>query len=1386
MSKHSYKKRRLKYVFLAFTCATAFAFSGIAAACGNTDDSDEKDKTTTKEDTQLLKNGNFEFFTVPEKKENGNEPEYLIKSVENWTHGGTNSYTMSGIISTSATSWGKLSADDLADNLDYNNKLDSSSSNYLGEYIDYNGMKSTDILYKDQYEALKKDDDYKEGETPDPDRKNRIENPGTHYNVTEKDGKLYTDGGNGKEVFVNDKGEYFLEYDSAKNEYKQPISNVLMLHNYATAHNGIAQYYSSVEIELPANTAAEISLWVKTSYLKFNQGKTVSQDRGANITVTQTVGSSTLDNFVISSINTEKLIKEGASDKNNGWLEYTVYVNACDFASSKIKLQLGLGETGYTTEGYAFFDDVTVTKYAKLGDSASYVANKDKLDDDNTCNLSTDASEKIFKADSYVRNDNPVDERNSKDFHYYIDLASERVDYGDSSNTYTPVVFGSGNYGIKAGYTVDDDNYVSSKSPITGVKTAGYTENNLNAVDDKWRLPFASGIKTDEDFLAYATTGATPFNKNKTEYADKLNEALKDAVGLPKNSDKNVNNMLVMLSAYGAAYTTSFYLTVPAEGYQIVSFWVKTSDMGGSTAATLTITQRDNDENTANFTLDTTDKVTDIGDGENEKDIFNGWVQCFFFVKNELDRPARYDVDFSFGNTTIKGSAVHSYKKGWVALANMQTLNVNEDVFSYTGSGDTTASLTIVEDAEKKTQAFDEAYANQSHEIKNDAVIPSSYKGVNGASSAVLNNGHVSIPFDEFNNNRDNGGNAFTGLINKEYFTKDAYKDKSWYNTLCSNFNVSTIDATKAWNEIFGTKSVQPLIINNCTRESYVEIKGATEETFKNYYVKNDDGEFEKVASDAVFDKDKTYYAAKSVRNYGYIGSEKEVNADSYATISVRVKVSANAVAYIYLVDTSADKDVLSFKAPAYSFYYDVDGNVLKAEPKSNATVSEQRENVLYTLRDDGLYEDKDGKLYANTWNYKKLYYLENITYYDKPEGGNKLSIDDLVDGVTYYDENGKVASHYLVTDGGLKIYEYKDGNYHYIVDGKTQSETVNPFDTKYARYDYVNLSEDYQVEISGKEHADEWVTVTFVLHAGNAAKKYRVELWSGKRDETGEENDKNGSVIFDYSYTTVSDDAMKTELEQEIIKAYQNKLALVDGALDGIDTTGKNIAFYEKLAKEHNVTIDKDYTAHYYTYSLYDSVGFQPFNKTTASEGATGYDYKVEDQTETLAYLSVKDDNEYTVFADYSATDKTVNLNNPSDDKDDDDTEDNNESDGSIWLLASSIILVIALLFAMVAIFLRDAVKKARRNKVTSKNNYDQRKTNRYKRKLHLKQEEIVEVERENADGNTEETPVEEIPAEALEEVPVEETVEESDSAEVDSPETTAEEADDDDGKDE
>ena len=160
-------------------------------------------------------------------------------------------------------------------------------------------------------------------------------------------------------------------------------------------------------------------------------------------------------------------------------------------------------------------------------------------------------------------------------------------------------------------------------------------------------------------------------------------------------------------------------------------------------------------------------------------------------------------------------------------MANLQTLSVDEKTFSYTGEGDHTATLTLGEDKDKETNAFDEVYGNQIHRIENDFANPANYTGVNGGSSYVKNNGQISMPFDDSNTN----GNA--GLINKKYF--ENYKNNEWFDDLLNGFGLSgNTDYNAVWNNIFGSKSVQPLVIVNKTRDSFVIAKNVTEENFKN------------------------------------------------------------------------------------------------------------------------------------------------------------------------------------------------------------------------------------------------------------------------------------------------------------------------------------------------------------------------------------------------------------------------------------------------------------------------------------------------------------------------------------------------------------------------
>ena len=94
-----WKKRTLT----ALSAALAATLSlGVLAACGKTDDTqdDDDDTVVSATDTQLLKNGNFEFYGERDKE--FGEKRALIASPDNWSFstGSPSSDSASGIIET--------------------------------------------------------------------------------------------------------------------------------------------------------------------------------------------------------------------------------------------------------------------------------------------------------------------------------------------------------------------------------------------------------------------------------------------------------------------------------------------------------------------------------------------------------------------------------------------------------------------------------------------------------------------------------------------------------------------------------------------------------------------------------------------------------------------------------------------------------------------------------------------------------------------------------------------------------------------------------------------------------------------------------------------------------------------------------------------------------------------------------------------------------------------------------------------------------------------------------------------------------------------------------------------------------------------------------------
>ncbi|MCD8205053.1 MAG: hypothetical protein LUD29_00350, partial [Clostridia bacterium] len=504
--------------------------------------------------------------------------------------------------------------------------------------------------------------------------------------------------------------------------------------------------------------------------------------------------------------------------------------------------------------------------------------------------------------------------------------------------------------------------------------------------------------------------------------------------------------------------------------------------------------------------------------------------------------------------------------------------------------------------------------------------------------------------------------------------------------------------------------------------------------------------------------------------NYGFLSESVTLSEDTYTAVTVKVKVVGDATAYIYLTETSNERDVLKFEVPDYTFWYDDDGNVLKNEPDEDDDDYDSLANIAYELRSDGLYEiyetyeeykkseghiygmneDSWDYLYSNLYIYNIQYYDENQRYFD--ETGEMVSWDNLDTDVLYYgnEDLTEYAPHYLVSTSGTRVFTYTGKGvgddatyYYYYYDEDDETYTVSKdYEVKTFNRDYASVRYDAEEDgfnksqfvykitaedcLDGNGNAD-YVTVSFFIHTGNEEKSYRLELWSGERYTSGVDElvtekisidddgntieviypestaDVDGYVIFDYSYieldeTTYSD--LMDQYVRSIISSYQEVIrsqADAEELFAEIDSAEENIAYYEDFFWEHNLSKETipEYVALYYTFTLYDSAAYVPFNEETAQEEETGYDFTMSDFEETLAFFTYNDSSSklYTTFIDYSTVNQEIEVNTISRTED----EDEEESSTNAWILAASIALVVVLLATLISMMVREFMKRSR-----------------------------------------------------------------------------------------
>ena len=1164
--KTNSRKNKLLALFLSLMMATstlaAFASCTDGDSSSSSSSSDEDKTEETVNDDGIITNSDFETFN----NNDGLNP--IVTSVTGWTRSvnsatsGTalSSKAASGVIDTQDTAWADLTTSNLDkavnaltedeakakwDTMTTRDKLE-----YYKAWKDANddGDIKKDLSF---YESFNIDDEDLPLLKQDDDTFTAVENPRTHDWVE------------GAEVTKDEDGKTNTKILMLHNEYS----------NSSYAHLGTAQKFtSSTSVTVNAGTSANFSVWVKTSDLTCTttSGEQSDEvvDKGAYISITHSVGGKSLDPLQIKNINTENVTD------NNGWVKYEFALKGASYADSTFTIVLGLGLGGGTdrfeyVNGYAFFDDIECT----------IVENDKALTGGAEFNLGATKDAKIIDATTNAEKKFVLDF--SGDFGDYDLLAQSGWEIAPTTEKRDNKV-----------YTAVEQADIAKFSTIAGAQTYAPTLGaGFDADDDKYAIGNAATI-LDDDNNKFA----------KAAY----NSYIKDHDYLLGG------DTLVLFSARGVAYTAKSPKIEIAAGEKVAySFFVKTSDMNGITGAGVQLL--DGEGKPAITNVDTTSlapiKVTVTENGEQtEKELHDGWQQCFFFIHNDGDDVAKVRFAFTLGSTTVIDTEKSAYGEGLALFAGFKTTTMTDEEFECAASGNYSKIVTLTGETNKATgdSGFDTATKFSDANIEDGFALPKNYKGVYAGSAYV--GGDVT--------NTAINAHKNAGLLNKEHADTDNYK------AILKMLNGGT-DAT--WDDVFGDSKLsatatQPLVIYND-------------------------------ASDE-----------QRAQAYGYIGTTTSIGANETKTISLRVKVSAGATASVYLIDTDDDSRTSALSlGRTLTYWYDEDGNVLAKDPDADGFVA--RTDTAFKLQANGLY--KVNPNWSGATNIDKNAYFANLQAYGV-KAGNLILADG---GVSYeYSNNWK-------HDGndGVAFYDYdatKKTAYAYNTDRVAEENNLLVSDFSNAavpvRFEAIsgNAQKSLQVEVS--ETGDSWATVTFYVCAGDTAKNYRLEVWSGARDNS-KVNGRNAFVAFDA--WTVSD--------------------------------------VEDMTKWLNDTKDEAGVDYFESaFSFYDSAKYLRYDESLdENKVGNSYDnfasYSSASNAKKVAYLyKAVDGVSYTTYADFSTIETTVNAEVDEEDVTPDEEDATPEGATNVWLLASSIAIAAVLVLSVASLIIRKAIVKARKSR--------------------------------------------------------------------------------------
>ncbi len=1205
MAKIITKGKRKRFVAAASIALTLTFSLGIFAACGGTEEPGEEEEPAVSmpTDTQTIKNGNFEFFTEM-TEDTLTERRELINSPSNWTITtvSPSSDTKSGIIDTKSASWDYLAKSgigreftDIADAYAHWNDENVSAYDRL-KFIDRLNTAKTDEApdgLKEDYDALAANsemhtffEDFRSGGSE-------------AYSIDYED--------------VKDLNGDFPEGVSLREE-KTDDTHVLMIHNTETSDGvlGTAVYAtSSTTLTLKGGTAAKVSVWVRTDKLTHyytDQAKDendnyyeAEKDCGAYIAVTNTVGSnSSSPQFIVKNINTK-----------GAWEEYTIYIRANTFATTTYRLVVGLGRNTSSdnrleaVNGYAFFDDISAETISDAAFKENTASGENLLPEEVKASLNSTATERIKDATALA-----AQKKEDDTFNY--------------TRTFAFDLFSQDDFEVLAGSTVTADLTEETSGARTVPSKVG--DNRTDGVTPAERQSIAEAT-TYAALKARATAGDAQYNGYlqtifENDFDGKFPFYEDDGTTVAEDTD-----VIMLLSTNGAAYTakmTNAEFSLAKNEYMLISFFVKTSEIRtGKTGAAITLVDGENRTTITAFDSTTVETV-DID--KEHTDIYNGWVQCFFIVKNETEDSGfkTFSLEFTYGPTSIVSSAVSDYADGYAAFADFRFMPLSKTQAGYASTGNYAKSVSLTEYTKDATK-FDDAAA--SYNIENGLANPANFKQ------------------EGFTQNDP----VYSGLLNAEY--KTAYYNGSLNTKLTALKEMplakDSYDGTTWWNNLFGDTrragrvATQPLVIYNSDGTSAAPSHG---------------------------------YSLKNFSN--------SISANSTQLISMRLKISAGLNAYVYLYDYSEPKSGLTngFKptVPAVTYWYDDEGNITKGDPAAEGF--NRKTDILYYLQDNGLYT-------AAGATGAPVYYA-NLHNFDTDDNGNLVTGGANSQIVYFRNENDADDTAYYAYRTG------EEGNYTYsqavrnlpLTDGEGNSIT---------RYEY-DVTNDFSqygsmIMVRGTDKtADTWVEVSFYIRTGNEQKTYSLAVWAGvPGNAVG--IPANGYLFIDnYKNESTSDfDAIRSDRVSALADDPEN---LVDPA-----------------DAESNL---KEAYALYYTYSFFDSDRFVRYDKTQdeTNLGSPWIDYVQSAYSEDIAWLKYETlDAEKgllgsELFLDYAVSEVEVaeHVYDTGEDAEEEEEEaDTGDSSTNVWLIVSSALLAVVLIFAIVAVIVRKLYKKRNKAKI-------------------------------------------------------------------------------------